>query len=85
MLALAADAPLLHAQATALEREHAALVLGQAHAADTLLALRALDTGSARDVSGVVRVTSGGDGGGGREYLFFVGGDGVVKVFERGA
>ena len=87
VLALAADAPLLHPQATGLEREHAALVLGQAHAADTLLALRALDTGSARDVSGVVRVTNGGGGGDGegREYLFFVGGDGGVRVFERGA
>jgi elongator complex protein 6 len=90
-LTLAADEPLLHAQVTTLEREHAALVLGQAHAADTVLALRMLDTGTAKDVSGVVRITAGGgrqhddEGDGeGREYLYFVAGDGNVRVFERG-
>lgn len=97
---MAADDPLVGAQSTALETEHAALVLGQAHAADLVLALRTLDTGAARDVSGVVRVTpghhynlhggrNGRDGGGGRdeggrEFLYHVAGDGGVKVFERG-
>ena len=80
---MAADDPLLHAQTTTLETEHAALVLGQAHAADTLLALRMLDTGTARDVSGVVRVTGAGEGDGG-EFLYHVAADGNVKVFERG-
>lgn len=54
------------------------------------MALRLLDTGTARDVSGVVRITAG-DGGSKeaekieeRELLYFVGGDGGVKVFERG-
>lgn len=87
---MAADDPLVGAQSTALETEHAALVLGQAHAADLVLALRALDTGAARDVSGVVRVTGHNGGGkdernqGGREFLYHVAGDGGVRVFERG-
>ncbi|UNI24376.1 hypothetical protein JDV02_010127 [Purpureocillium takamizusanense] len=109
ILTLAADDPLLHPQNTSLEREHAALALSHVHAAHTVMALRRLDTGAARDVSGVVRITArGGDGGGGggvddeagagvegqgmpateaegdAEYLYYVAGDGGVRVFERG-
>lgn len=80
---MSADDPLLHAQATTLEREHAALVVGQAHAAGRVLALRMLDTGTARDVSGVMRITGPLEDEG-REYLYYVAGDGSVKVFERG-
>lgn len=58
--------------------------------------MRGLDTGTARDVSGVLRVTRGaqeedegagckGQEGEERELLYFVGGDGGVRVFERGA
>lgn len=85
-MTLSADDPLLHTQNTTLEKEHAAFVLGQAHVADRALSLRMLDTGTARDVSGVVRIT-GEDGEGAKgngEWLYFVGGDGSVKVFERG-
>lgn len=81
ILTLAADDPLLHTQNTTLEKEHAAFVLGQGHAADRVVSLRMLDTGTARDVSGVVRITGGEDEG---EWLYFVGGDGGVRVFERG-
>ncbi|KYK59772.1 hypothetical protein DCS_00906 [Drechmeria coniospora] len=88
ILTLAADEPLLHTQNTSLEREHAALVLSQAHAAQTVLALRRLDTGAAPDVSGVVRITARGDGaaadGCDVEYLYYVAADGGVRVFERG-
>lgn len=65
------------------------------------MGVRVLDTGVARDVSGVVRVTeqrvgwmglgmeTGGEGGGengkGKEFLYQVKGDGSVRVFERGA
>ncbi|GJN67316.1 hypothetical protein VFPFJ_00513 [Purpureocillium lilacinum] len=94
VLTLAADDPLLHPQATSLEREHAALALSQVHAARTVMALRMLDTGAAKDVSGVVRITARGtdeDGGeaagqaeGDAEYLYYVAGDGGVRVFERG-
>ncbi|KAH7304917.1 hypothetical protein B0I35DRAFT_145292 [Stachybotrys elegans] len=87
VLTLAADQPLVQAQATTLERQHAALLLGLAHQADTVLALRRLDTGSARDVSGVVRITAGGEAAedDDKEYLYHVAADGNVKVFERGA
>ena len=58
------------------------------------MSLRLLDTGTARDVSGVVRITAGDEVEvddrdiQGRieekELLYFVAGDGGVKVFERG-
>ncbi|KAG8167407.1 hypothetical protein KVR01_003096 [Diaporthe batatas] len=88
VLTASADEPLVSAQTTTLEKEHAAFVLSLAHEAEAVLSLRLLDTGTAKDVSGVVRIT----GGGGHldrvieehEYLYHVGGDGVVKVFERG-
>jgi elongator complex protein 6 len=58
------------------------------------MSLRLLDTGSARDVSGVVRITAGNEAEADdrdiqrrieeKELLYFVGGDGGVKVFERG-
>jgi len=93
-LTLAADDPLVHTQHTTLEKEHAALLAGQAHAADGWAGLRMLDTGVARDVSGVVRWarkeggTFDSEGGGSRweerEMLYWVGADGGVKVFERG-
>lgn len=59
-----------------------------------MMSLRLLDSGTARDVSGVVRITAGNQTPGmdresrgkveERELLYFVGGDGGVKVFERG-
>ncbi|KAK7408862.1 hypothetical protein QQX98_008985 [Neonectria punicea] len=84
VVTMAADTPLAGAQTTTLEREHASLVLSTAHAADAVAALRMLDTGSARDVSGVVRLTGPGVGEPG-EFLYHVAADGGVRVFERGA
>ncbi|KUI73021.1 hypothetical protein VM1G_08173 [Cytospora mali] len=88
VITLAADDPLLSAQTTALEKEHAALVLSLAHEAEAVLSLRLLDTGTAKDVGGVVRITRGGGSLDTaieeHEYLYHVGGDGGVKVFERG-
>ncbi|KAM0322685.1 hypothetical protein ACHAQA_009276 [Verticillium albo-atrum] len=90
VVAVAADEPFVAAQGTGLERGHAAFVLALAHAAEVVVSLRLLDTGGASDVSGVVRVTGGGgDDGEAREveegeFLYFVGGDGSVKVFHRG-
>ncbi|KAH0596822.1 hypothetical protein MHUMG1_05130 [Metarhizium humberi] len=60
VVAISADDPLLHAQNTTLEKDHAAFALSLAHEARIVMALRLLDTGTARDVSGVVRVTGGG-------------------------
>lgn len=85
---MSADEPLVASQTTALEKEHAAFMLSLAHEAEAVLSLRLLDTGTAKDVSGVVRITRGGalldrvveE----HEYLYHVGGDGGVKVFERG-
>ncbi|KAI1851937.1 hypothetical protein JX266_002790 [Neoarthrinium moseri] len=88
IVTLAVDEPLVSAQATSLEKEQASLVLSLAHEAELLLSLRLLDTGTARDVSGVLRVTHGGASTGlaseERELLYFVGGDGGTRVFERG-
>lgn len=86
LLTLSADHPLITAQQTTLEREHANLALSTAHAADVVFALRMLDTGTARDVSGVVRITGPGvkECGGEGEFLYHVAADGGVRVFERG-
>jgi elongator complex protein 6 len=68
-------------------------VVQQAHVSEWVVSLRALDTGKARDVSGVVRVCRGGAWDDGEteetekkelEALYFVQGDGGVRVFERG-
>jgi elongator complex protein 6 len=83
-----ADYPLMQARNTPLEVDHAAFVMGLAHQASVIMGLRGLDTGVARDVSGVLRITRGGDDRDEveeKEILYFVGGDGSVRVFERGA
>ncbi|KIW35484.1 uncharacterized protein PV07_02180 [Cladophialophora immunda] len=61
-----ADTPLLHIATSAneeglpLERNQAHLVTAMAHQSRWVLQLRGLDTGSARDVSGVIRASKGG-------------------------
>ncbi|KAL2020198.1 hypothetical protein VTK56DRAFT_8624 [Thermocarpiscus australiensis] len=86
IVTLAADDPLIKEQETTLEKHHAWFTLSLAHEADTVLSLRLLDTGAAKDVSGVLRITHGGNGIDikDQEYLYHVGGDGSVRVFERG-
>jgi elongator complex protein 6 len=94
ILSLSADYPLVSQSQTSLEKGHAALVLNIAHEADFIMGLRLLDTGTARDVSGVLRISirdSIEQNGQNvqkqmeeKEVLYFVGGDGGVKVFERG-
>jgi elongator complex protein 6 len=93
-LSISADYPLVSTNQTPLEKDHAALVLNLSHEADFIMSLRLLDTGTARDVSGVLRVTVGDSieqvsqgiqrRTEEKELLYFVGGDGGVKVFERG-
>ena len=77
-----------------MEINHAALVVGLAHQARLVISLSGLETGAAKDVSGVLRVGRGGaeeqkeDGDGlieEREVLYFVSGDGGVRVFVKGA
>ncbi|OAL34364.1 hypothetical protein AYO20_06417 [Fonsecaea nubica] len=61
-----ADAPLMRIAASTneegapLERNHAHLVTAVAHQSRWVLQLRGLDTGSAKDVSGVIRASKGG-------------------------
>ncbi|KAI0162153.1 hypothetical protein GGR57DRAFT_498497 [Xylariaceae sp. FL1272] len=88
IITVSADEPLIAPQTSTLEREHASLALSLAHDAGLVMSLRMLETGVAKDVSGVMRITQGGDHGAGpvedRELLYFIGGDGGVRVFERG-
>lgn len=65
--------------------------MGFAHQARAVISLRGLDTGTAKDISGVLRVSRGGvekqvgeDEVEETELLYFVSGDMGVKVFERG-
>ncbi|KAI9776038.1 MAG: hypothetical protein M1839_000640 [Geoglossum umbratile] len=90
ILTLSADPPLLSpSPTTPLETAHTALLTSLAQIADYVVSLRLLDSGVARDVSGVLRVTNG--GGRGREetgveegeFLYWVSGDGGVRVWER--
>jgi elongator complex protein 6 len=70
------------------------LLLTIAHQADITVSLRLLDSGTARDVSGVIRITLGDQTTNHdveiqkrleeKELLYFVEGDGGVRVFERG-
>lgn len=95
IVAVNADSAFLHHPRTRLEMDHAAFVVTLAHNAAWTVGLRLLDTGVARDVSGVIRITRGAVGdreaSGGeveldieeKEVLYYVG-DGTVEVFDRG-
>ena len=98
------DTPLLTLSTPAQPIENAQhnFLVKLAHMSRRVLSVRVLDTGVARDVSGVLRVTENRErlGGGsvvldgreenddegraGKEVLYKVGGDGGVRVFERG-
>ncbi|KAA8645700.1 hypothetical protein EYZ11_009533 [Aspergillus tanneri] len=101
VMILAADSPLIqnasasnYAPATPLETEHAAFAIGSAHRAQMVIQLRNLETGVARDISGVLRISKGGAWGRSdessegkweeKEVLYFVQRDGGVSVFGRG-
>ncbi|KAL4942215.1 hypothetical protein BDV06DRAFT_166627 [Aspergillus oleicola] len=101
VVTISADSPLIHnasalahQTATPLETEHAAFAVGLAHRAEMVMQLRNLETGAARDVSGVLRVSKGGAWGQRetvgeesweeKELLYFVQRDGGVSVFGRG-
>ncbi|KAI4752797.1 hypothetical protein E4T52_03686 [Aureobasidium sp. EXF-3400] len=93
---VSAALPDLNHNPTPLEAAHAAFVVQQAHISTWVLSLRPLDTGKARDVSGVIRVCRGGAWDDDvekdtkeqerkeLEALYFVQNDGGVRVFERG-
>jgi len=87
VITASADSPLIHNPQTPLETEHLSHVVDLGHQADVIMSLRLLDTGTAKDVSGVLRIGRGAMAEQEveeSELLYFVGGDGAVKVFERG-
>ncbi|KAF2839053.1 hypothetical protein M501DRAFT_1003602 [Patellaria atrata CBS 101060] len=65
VISLAADSPLISSSisdptiSTPLERNHAGFAIGMAHQARFVMSLRLLETGFAKDVSGVIRITVG--------------------------
>lgn len=76
---------------TPLELSHANLVISLGHTADAILSLRLLDTGVAKDISGVLKVTRGagnlGETGGmveEKEMLYYES-DAGVRIFARGS
>jgi elongator complex protein 6 len=82
-----------HDSATPLEREHATFIASTAYQSLWVFQLRALDTGSARDVTGVLRVSRGGAGqevAGPQsgledaEWLYQLKGDGSIRIWSRG-
>lgn len=91
-----ADAPLLHQRdesATPLEREHAGFTTALAHQASLVMQLRGLDTGAARDVTGVMCISHGGHyeydeaaaaSTGEGEWLYQCKSDGSVRIWSRG-
>ena len=91
IIATAADLPLSQSPTTPLEISHTAFVMSLAHQARSIMSVRGLDTGVAKDISGVLRVSKGGGESACEgdveesECLYYVGSDGGVKVFERGA
>ncbi|RKF60252.1 hypothetical protein OnM2_052062 [Erysiphe neolycopersici] len=89
VLTLSADLPLVTSLQTPLERDHAAFLMSIAHQSDLIMNLRLLDTGIAKDVSGVIRITckefdEGKAKHEDKEFLYFVSADSKVKLFERG-
>jgi elongator complex protein 6 len=82
---LSATQPDTNTAPTPIESESAAFTVQQAHCARSVLSVRELGTGAARDVSGVLRVTKGGkseDEVKEWEGLYIVGRDGGVKIVE---
>ncbi|KAK5465439.1 hypothetical protein LTS15_002002 [Exophiala xenobiotica] len=99
-----ADGPLLQtagsetgtSPGTPLERNHAHFLTSMAHRCQWVWQLRGLDTGSAKDVTGVLRMSRGGDLGSEEdeigpaerlpdaEWLYQVKGDSSVRVWSRG-
>lgn len=82
---LSASSPDVNTTPTPIESETAAFTVQQAHSARSVLSVRELDTGAARDVSGVLRVTRGGKSDEEVkewEGLYLVGRDGGVKIVE---
>jgi elongator complex protein 6 len=79
-----ADSAFMAHPRSRLEVQHAAFVTMLAHAAELVVGCRMLDTGVAKDVSGVMRITRGKSGKGEEKELLYFVGDSGVEVFDRG-
>ncbi|KAL8997023.1 MAG: hypothetical protein Q9169_003614 [Polycauliona sp. 2 TL-2023] len=89
IVSASADYPLVQAHRSPLELDHTALTISLAHEANAVWGVRELDTGSAKDVSGVLRITrgpaveviedSGGEDVEEKELLYCIMGDGGVR------
>jgi elongator complex protein 6 len=67
-----------------LQLEQQQLLISCAHQADYVVSVRKLDTGLAKDISGVVRITSNGLKRSGKEYLYRVDTNLSAKAWDRG-
>ena len=87
VISCSADLPLVAASTssnhTPMEVESAAFLTQQGHVAHAVMSVRELSSGAAKDVSGVLRITTQDDAGE-AEMLYLVQRDGNVKVFGRG-
>ena len=92
IVSISADAPLLHQARTPLEEKHQCFTTVMAHQSSRLLQLRSLESGAARDISGVLRISNGGqhdiendrDASEEHEYLYQTKSDGNVRIWSRG-
>ncbi|KAI5292984.1 hypothetical protein KEM52_005927, partial [Ascosphaera acerosa] len=100
LVTLFADSPLIHApDRTPLSTSSASFLASMAYQADVLLQLRCLETGFAKDVSGVIRISKGGQAAHSarwtaspqtqqgleeKELLYDLRSDGSVVLFGRG-
>lgn len=87
VISCSADLPFIAAATssshTPMEVETAAFLTQQGHLAHSLMSVRELSSGAAKDVSGVLRITTRNELGE-TEVLYLVQRDGSVKVFGRG-
>ena len=91
-----ADSPLMHHRdglGTPLEKHNGSLVVSLAHSADLMFQLRNLNTGAAKDVTGILRVSHSGNyetlprlaaSTPDCEWLYHWKGDGSVRLWTRG-
>ena len=100
IVSCSADLPLVAAadqhvvtKPTPMELDTANFVTQQAHNASLVMSVRELSSGAAKDISGTLRITRGGEAAYGnenevdipaKELLYLVQRDGTVKVFGRG-
>ena len=88
LVTAAADHPLLHSQSTPLELQHSAFVTSLVYQATTVIGVRGLETGYAKDVGGVLSIRKGAGQATGlveeKELLYFISPNGGATVWDRG-